>query len=400
MQSLTSSLSKRFNWAILGLVGLLLTSCGTYQNSGYSEDGIYGTPGSEVASNTNDVEPAAEGENAENNYYQQYFSAKSSQLDALGAEADVFTDIESYTTTETIDEEGNIIIEEPSESYGPWGTNPSSVTVNVYDNSWWGPGWGAWGGGWGWNAGWGWGGFGGWGWNAGFGWGNPYWGWGGGWWGGYGFGGFGWGGWGGWGPAWAYGWGWGNPWIMTSGIYAYQPIYGYGRNGVAYNRGRRADYRGRAIGGTNSSANRRAVSSRSNRNSINNRRSSYSRSEVARRINQANARRSSNLNNRSGSNISNSRSSRGNRNVMSGSRRSSNSMRSSGNRSNNSFNNRSRSTNMNRSRGGSMRSSGSRSGGSMRSSGSRGGSMRSSGGGMRSSGGSRGGGGRRGGGRG
>ncbi|MDC7999406.1 hypothetical protein [Gilvibacter sediminis] len=373
MKRVTSFLQKPFNWTLVGLFGLLLTSCGTYQNASYSEDGIYSTGTMGVPSDNTGTQTAAANQNANSNYYKQYFGTKSAQISNISDQADIFTDIDSYTSAETVDDNGLIVIEDDQESFGPWGTNATDVTVNVYDN-----GWGAWGGfgfgaGWGWGPGFnrlgwgpgwgGWGGWGAWGWNYGF---NP----------GIGFG------WGpAWGPAWAfgpgwywpagYGWGWGNGYWNNG--------YAYGR-GYAYNRGRRADYRGN-VGYGAVAASRTAAT--------NNRRSSYSRSEVARRVNQANARRSGNVNSRSSSNFSNSRR---NTNSMSGSRNSRNMRSTSPN-----FNNRSRSTNFNnRSRSsGSMRSSGSRSrsSGSMRS----GGSMRSSGGSMRSSGGSRGGGGRRGG---
>lgn len=186
---------------VLFFSGMLLVSCGSYQNSSYYDsDGVYrGSNGNrEYASNN--VE-----QNNTNQAYQNYFKSKQ-----LNAEEEVFTDVENYSSVE----DSTSTSERNYDSYAAWGSNPSSVTVNVYDNSWgwnywnnwYGPGWG-----WGWNSWYG----GGWGWNVGWGWNNwygPGWGW----------------GWNNWyGPGWGYGW-YGNGW--------YNGWYG---NNFAYTRGRR-----------------------------------------------------------------------------------------------------------------------------------------------------------------
>ena len=224
--------------AFLALIGLLVSSCGSYQSVSDS-DGIY-------TSDTTEVAVEEEETTTKSNYYKQYFNTKSQELDDIPVEEDlVFTDIESYTTTETVDENGNIVIEEPSyeeEQYGAWGSNSDNLTVNIYNTG----GWGGFYGGLGWYRPW-------WRWGYGY---LPYW-------GGY---------YGGWGIGWG---GFYNPWYCPPfyGGY-YNPYYGgyYGGYGYAtsYNRGRsNHNYlRGNSL--------RRGRSSVASRNS-------YSRSEIARR---------------------------------------------------------------------------------------------------------------------
>ncbi|WP_461305463.1 hypothetical protein [Aureisphaera sp.] len=234
--------------SLLAIIGLLVSSCSSYQSVSDS-DGIYssGTTAEVVV----EEEVPADGKS---NYYKQYFNTKSQELDDIPIEENlVFTDIESYTTTETVDEEGNIIIEEPSyqeEQYGAWGSNSDDIIVNVYNTGGLG-----WYGGLGWNRPWGlgWG----WGWNA---WNSPYWGW------------------GHWYGGWGLGWGFGgfyNPWFCPPGFGGYAGIYSpyyRGQYGYAhhYNRGRsnQSYQRGNSL--------RRGRSSVASRNS-------YSRSETARR---------------------------------------------------------------------------------------------------------------------
>ncbi|MEP2934835.1 MAG: hypothetical protein ABJM06_03895 [Gilvibacter sp.] len=351
MKTLTHLKNTAFTWGV-ALGGLLmLASCGSYQYSGYyEEDGIYSSGEPEVVT-TNE----ATDENSKNNYYKQYFNTKSGEIEKLSEEATIFTDIESYTSTETLDDEGYVVIEEPTEeSYGAWGNNGGDVTINIYDSygfGWNRPFW--------WNSGWGWNGFAGsygWGWN---GWGWNY-------------------GWNNWGWGFNYGWGWNN-WGFNNGFCWYRPRYNNYYN-ASYNRGRRGTYGRDSYAVANSSR------------ATNGRRSSYSRTENARRVNNVNARRNSNIS-------SSRRSSMNNRSVPRNSRNSniSNSRRSTNNMSTNRSSNRNRSMNSSRSTNSNRSSNMSR---SSRSSSRSSGSSMSRGSSSRSSGSvSRGGGSRRGGGR-
>lgn len=269
MRTLYTSLQRPIAYIFSGLFALVLTSCGTYYSAGYEEDGIY-------ASNEVETE-VEETSNAKSSYYKQYFQSKDKSYEDLPEDGVIFTDIDAYSTTESLDEEGNIVVEEREiayeDGYGGWGTNNSDVIVNVYNTAGWGGGWGLGWGGWGFNAGWGWNNP-WWGWGYGYrpfwGWGGGYWGWGGGW----------------WCPPNAWGGFYGNPYYYRGGF--------YGNNAIAYNRGRRnLDYnRGRSVSrsrGTysrselNRRVNRNTGRTRSNRSSITNGRSRNSRSTISNR---------------------------------------------------------------------------------------------------------------------
>jgi hypothetical protein len=148
-------------------------------------------------------------------YYKQYFNSKTSAYDAL-EQGTVFTDIDAYTTTGSINKDGYIVEQQTKQEdeYGPWGENSKDITINIYDHSpivrwnrpyWW------YGSGWGYSYNWC-SPF----WGIGYGWGYPY----------YGY------------------YGWGYP-FYYGGYYNnfYNPYYGNPYNGYAYSRGRRSsDY--------------------------------------------------------------------------------------------------------------------------------------------------------------
>lgn len=203
--------SKTFSaFSLIGLLSLLVTSCGSYQNSSYYErDGIYGQP------ENAERQPTATAQD-----YKDYF-------ESLQEDDEVFTDVESYSSEQYQNEQDNA-------GHPSWGSDNDQVIVNVYDNNWgwnnwYGPGWGM---GWGWNSwygpGWGMG----WGWNGYYGAG---WGW----------------GWNNWyGPN--YGWGWNNH---------------YYHNNYAYSRSRRSSYLD--TGTRNSTLSRSSLGRNSSRSSYN-----------------------------------------------------------------------------------------------------------------------------------
>lgn len=328
---------------------LMLTSCGSYEYASY-DDGIYG----EARSQRNQVPTRTVAPETEttSNYYANYFSEKSAQIDNAIEQDAIFTDVDSYSS-ENYDPADSTNVALNYESGQPaWGSDYDEISVNIYNTGWnnwgwnagWGPGlgfgWNNWGwNNWGWNAGWGYG-WNNWGWNVGFG--NPYW----------------------------YGGGFWCPPYYNNG-------YGfYGRNRIAYNRGYRnrgfrsayaSNYRNRgAYNSRSRSYNNRSRSRSYNRRSTynNRRRISADNNRRARTSTYSNRARSQNNRSysRSRSNSSNTRSYRGN----SRSRSSSGTRSYSGSRS-------SRSSGSVRSSRSSGRSSGSRSSGSRGSSRSRGG---------------------------
>ncbi len=97
---------------------ILLTSCGSYQNSSYYDsDGIYGTTESR---NTERV--------VTNNPYKNYFSS----LQNDSAPTEIFTDVTDYSNYESL----NDTLQNSSTNYADWGNNPKTTSINVYTSPW------------------------------------------------------------------------------------------------------------------------------------------------------------------------------------------------------------------------------------------------------------------------
>jgi len=152
---------SRTNISILllfGILTLLATSCGSYQNiSYYDNDGVYGS---------SDDQKSREIESNNSGYYKEYFSN-------LSKENEVFTNVDNYSSAQdSVQKQPEVVT---NSNYAGWGSNSSdNITINVYDNWGWNNGWAFnnWGwNNWGWNNGW----YGNnWGWNN---WYGPNWGW-------------------------------------------------------------------------------------------------------------------------------------------------------------------------------------------------------------------------------
>jgi hypothetical protein len=210
--------------SIVGLLGLTAISCGSYQNvSYYDNDGIYGSEKKErVSYYDNNTTPQ---DNSNGNKYKEYFGSQANKYSYN--DQDVFTDVDSYSSV-SVNDSTVTNSESRQQNYAGWGNNDRDVTINVYNNDWYGGYWG-WRGYWGYRP---------WGYSYWNNWHNPYWDWG---WSGY------------YGPSW--GWGWNNYWGWNSPYYG-GGYYGwnnwgwnnyYGRN-YAYSGGRRGIYSNRSEG--------------------------------------------------------------------------------------------------------------------------------------------------------
>ncbi|HEX8270206.1 MAG TPA: hypothetical protein VF581_09970 [Flavobacterium sp.] len=183
-------------YSILGLFGILATSCGSYQNASYDNDGIYGE-GQQKKTSANRTADAG-------TQYKDYFSSLQATNDV-----EIFTDVDNYATAQdTTQPESS---RGYTTGYSSWGSDTDNVTVNVYPSNW---GYGLWNNYW----------YGpsyGWGWNAGWGWNNWY------------------------GPSYGFGWGWNNWYGPAYGYYGWNNYYGNGwhnhhhYNNYAYNGGTR-----------------------------------------------------------------------------------------------------------------------------------------------------------------
>ncbi|HZW62129.1 MAG TPA: hypothetical protein VFF15_00645 [Flavobacteriaceae bacterium] len=205
----------KFKYAIATLIALTLTSCGSYQYVGSSDDGIYDSGYENV-----EYVESREVETQSNDYYKNYFKEKRMEYEAIAKEDEIFTDIDSYQS-ETYTEQDSLTND--YRGYAGWGSASQDVVINVYsgwnNGFWWDPYWG-----YGWNRWNRWNTWNTWHWNMGWGyygafdpWYSPY----------FGFG-------------WNY---FGNP--FWNGYYGY-PYWNYGfghhnyyRTSVAYNAGRR-----------------------------------------------------------------------------------------------------------------------------------------------------------------
>lgn len=177
-------------YSLFGLLALLTTSCGSYQNSSYYDnDGIYGD---------NEKSKSREVANSNSGYYKEYFSSLSKENEQ------VFTDVEKYSSQNDSIKRNVANEQQPTNNYPSWGSNPDNVTVNIYNSGWYTPSWGYYSNNWYGNY---------WGYN---GWYGNYWGY------------------NGWySPSWSWSWGW-NSWYGPSwyGYYGYNYYpYGYGYYG-------------------------------------------------------------------------------------------------------------------------------------------------------------------------
>lgn len=255
--------------AFAGLIGLMMTSCGSYQQASYYDnDGIYSSGSGYGVATRQEQAPRRQAETKKSDFYENYFGERAKELGQV-LDSEVFTDIDSYTSTDSLGVARDSLLGDPNdylaydndyEGYGGWGDQGGgNVTVNVWGGNygwgwnnwgwyspWYGGGWyGGWYSPWAWNYGWGWNNW-GWGWNNwGWGWnswyGNPYYGY------AWGYPGYGW------------GWGWGYP------HYGYRNTYAYnsGRRGY-YNRGSQNLQGSRYTAGTAGSNRYRTNSGRSN----------------------------------------------------------------------------------------------------------------------------------------
>lgn len=223
--------------AFTGLIGLLMASCGSYQQASYYDnDGIYSS-GSEYGVATRQQQaPRRQAETQKSDFYENYFGERAQELGQV-LDSEVFTDIDSYTSTDSLGVARDSLLGDPNDylayendyqGYGGWGDRGGNVTVNVWGSNygwggWYAPGYyNNWYGGWydGWYNPWGWNNW-GWGWNRPWGWNN--WGWN------------------------NWGWGW-NSWYGYGYAYGYPyygwgyPSYGYRNYAYGYNSGRRGYY--------------------------------------------------------------------------------------------------------------------------------------------------------------
>lgn len=264
---------KKFGMlATVALIGIILVSCGSYQQASYYNDGIYTNGNPQVTEGNYSRSQPQE----QSNTYGDYFGEKANQYQDI-LDNEIFTDVDSYYGGSDQDSiapapQGNYFTSNNDyNAYAGWGDNPTSVNINVYNG--------------------GYGGF-------GYGYYDPWvWGYGGGYWGYYNpwyrpwYGGY-WGA-GYWGIGHYPGWAWGGGWYGSYYPYYYSNYGYYGNRHYGYTMGRRGYYNNnylaantvRRSSGTvlNNRADNARYRSSSNSNSTVRRSSDYRSGTTARR---------------------------------------------------------------------------------------------------------------------
>ncbi len=127
---LLNLLPKKLIFFIAPVSFFLLASCGSYQYSGY-EDGIYGETNRGYESQN---ENATQDSNS--SYYKNLFAEEAALYGEVLSESTIFTDADSYTST------GNYEADGQQSNYAggqaPWGNDPDTYTVNIYNHGFYG----------------------------------------------------------------------------------------------------------------------------------------------------------------------------------------------------------------------------------------------------------------------
>ena len=105
------------------LILILITSCGSYQYSGYINDGIYQS--NEPTEKYVNAENSVVNDNGNNEYYQSAFSEKALMYSNDNQSDQLFTDVENYRNSEN---------DSIQDNYGPWGEYKDSVVINIHSH--------------------------------------------------------------------------------------------------------------------------------------------------------------------------------------------------------------------------------------------------------------------------
>src|SRR5690606_38583272 len=96
--------SVKFTYITLSsILVVILTSCGSYQSSSYYDDGIYGEDNYSQEVETPAQRNTVAAKKSSPNIYQNYFKETSDQIQYVQEQDDVFTDVDSYSSTSVND---------------------------------------------------------------------------------------------------------------------------------------------------------------------------------------------------------------------------------------------------------------------------------------------------------
>ncbi len=119
--------SRNFIFLLAPVSFFLLASCGSYQYSGY-EDGIYGeTNRNYERQNQNATQ------DGNSSYYKNLFAEEAALYGEVLTESTIFTDVDSYSSTGDYDPASDQAYNYQG-GHAPWGNDPDSYTINIYNN--------------------------------------------------------------------------------------------------------------------------------------------------------------------------------------------------------------------------------------------------------------------------
>lgn len=121
------SFSKNLLFFMAPVSFLLLASCGSYQYSGYENDGIYGE-----ASRVNEGQDQNATQDSNGGYYKNLFAEEAALYGDVLDDNSIFTDVESYSSTGEYEPGDNQYAYAGGNA--PWGEDPDSYSINIYNN--------------------------------------------------------------------------------------------------------------------------------------------------------------------------------------------------------------------------------------------------------------------------
>ncbi len=129
------SLSRIRTATLIAISGILVVSCGSYQQASYYDnDGIYEDDNVRVVERA----PQQVKKNKEHDQYSDYFGQKADEYGEI-LDSEVFTDVDSYSSEseyDSIPQKGELTDYYNSENnydgYGGWGDNATDVSINIY----------------------------------------------------------------------------------------------------------------------------------------------------------------------------------------------------------------------------------------------------------------------------
>ena len=129
---LSNIILKKILFLMAPVSFLLLASCGSYEYSGYERDGIYGE-----SNRVYQQQDQYTTQGGEIGYYQKLFSEEAALYGEVLSEGAIFTDVEGYSSSRDYDP-SNANQSNYQGGNAPWGQDPDSYSINIYNTGFYG----------------------------------------------------------------------------------------------------------------------------------------------------------------------------------------------------------------------------------------------------------------------